>query len=236
VNTSTDDEVYLGRVFSDNLPVHLQRFGRTREATAAVEETLVANMFQQGVGRIQEDDADARKWSQIYYTRGEATFHAYLLEFGQAVVTATPAEMEWGPGGLAGSARRLLARRPVAARYLTGRQNSRSPTKFNPLDTYTDGMHDLTGFQRDLLYNIAGLDEPHGLAIKDELETYYEKEIHHGRLYPNLDTLVEKGLVDKGQRDRRTNFYTLTRRGQRELAARREWEDQYLEDSNSIPA
>jgi len=97
-------------------------------------------------------------------------------------------------------------------------------------------MYDLTGFQRDLLYTIAGLDEPHGLAIKDELETYYEKEIHHGRLYPNLDTLVEKGLVDKGQRDRRTNFYALTRRGQRELTARREWEDQYLEESNSIPA
>ena len=97
-------------------------------------------------------------------------------------------------------------------------------------------MYDLTGFQRDLLYTVAGLDEPHGLAIKEELETYYEKEIHHGRLYPNLDTLVEKGLVDKGQRDRRTNFYTLTRRGQRELTARREWEDEYLEDANSLPA
>lgn len=39
-------------------------------------------------------------------------------------------------------------------------------------------MHDLTGFQRDLLYAIAGLDEPHGLAVKDELENYYESEIH----------------------------------------------------------
>jgi DNA-binding PadR family transcriptional regulator len=91
-------------------------------------------------------------------------------------------------------------------------------------------MHDLTGFQRDLLYVIAGLDEPHGLAIKEELETYYESEIHHGRLYPNLDTLVEKGLIDKGQRDRRTNYYTLTRRGRRELEARREWEDGYVSD------
>ncbi|WP_222913772.1 hypothetical protein [Natrinema sp. SYSU A 869] len=27
---------------------------------------------------------------------------------------------------------------------------------------------------------IAGQDEPHGLAIKDELEKYYETEIHHG--------------------------------------------------------
>ncbi len=90
-------------------------------------------------------------------------------------------------------------------------------------------MHDLTGFQRDLLYVVAGAGEPHGLAIKHELEEYYQIEIHHGRLYPNLDTLVEKGLLEKGQRDRRTNFYTLTRRGERELEARREWESHYFE-------
>ena len=89
-------------------------------------------------------------------------------------------------------------------------------------------MHDLTGFQRDLLYVIAGLDEPHGLAIKDDLQDYYEKEIHHGRLYPNLDTLVEKGLVEKGQLDRRTNYYTVTQRGNREIDARSDWEQQYL--------
>ena len=90
-------------------------------------------------------------------------------------------------------------------------------------------MDDLTGFQRDLLYVIAGLGTPHSLAIKDELEAYYEGEIHHGRLYPNLDTLVDKGLVEKGQRDRRTNFYSLTRRGRREIEARREWEQQYVD-------
>jgi len=90
-------------------------------------------------------------------------------------------------------------------------------------------MYDLTGFQRDLLYTIAGKEEPHGLAIKAELEDYYEKEIHHGRLYPNLDTLVDKGLVEKGQLDRRTNYYMLTSRGEREIEARREWEDQYID-------
>lgn len=90
-------------------------------------------------------------------------------------------------------------------------------------------MYDLTGFQRDLLFVVAGLDEPHGLAIKEELEDYYEKEIHHGRLYPNLDTLVDKGLVEKGQRDRRTNTYIVTRRGQREIEARDEWEQQYVD-------
>ncbi|GAA1339723.1 PadR family transcriptional regulator [Streptomyces sanglieri] len=64
-------------------------------------------------------------------------------------------------------------------------------------------MYDFTGFQRDALYVIAGQDEPHGLAIKEELEDYYEKEVHHGRLYPNLDD-----LVNKGQHDQRTNFYS----------------------------
>lgn len=91
-------------------------------------------------------------------------------------------------------------------------------------------MNDLTGFQRDLLYVIAGLSDPHGLAIKEDLEDYYEKEVHHGRLYPNLDTLVNKGLVEKGERDKRTNVYTISTRGQRDLEARREWENQYLSE------
>ncbi|KYH24678.1 transcriptional regulator PadR-like family protein [Halalkalicoccus paucihalophilus] len=89
-------------------------------------------------------------------------------------------------------------------------------------------MHDLTGFQRDLLYAIARRDSPNGLALKDALEAYYEMELHHSRLYPNLDTLVDKGLIEKGEADRRTNYYRLTARGQREIEARREWEQQYL--------
>lgn len=90
-------------------------------------------------------------------------------------------------------------------------------------------MYDLTGFQRDLLYVVTGLDKPHGLAIKEELEQYYESEIHHGRLYPNLDTLVDKGLVKKGEIDQRTNSYHLTGRGKREIEARREWEEEYID-------
>ncbi len=53
-------------------------------------------------------------------------------------------------------------------------------------------MFDLTSFQRDLLYVVYGLDGPHGLAIKEEMEEYYEGEIHHGRLYPSLNTLADK--------------------------------------------
>ncbi len=90
-------------------------------------------------------------------------------------------------------------------------------------------MHDLTGFQRDCLYAIAGLDSPKGLAIKDELDEYYNDEINHGRLYPTLDRLVEKGLVKKGSIDERTNQYTLTRRAEREIDARRAWEQEYAD-------
>jgi DNA-binding PadR family transcriptional regulator len=90
-------------------------------------------------------------------------------------------------------------------------------------------MYDLTGFQRDLLYVVAGLDDPHGLGIKEELSDYYDDKIHNGRLYPNLDTLVSKGLMDKGTQDRRTNAYSVTRRGRRELAARRDWERKQAE-------
>jgi PadR family transcriptional regulator PadR len=91
-------------------------------------------------------------------------------------------------------------------------------------------MHDLTAFQRDVLYVLAGLDEAYGLAIKAELEDYYEGDVNHGRLYPNLDELVERGYVEKGQIDRRTNSYDLTESGESALADRREWENSYLQD------
>lgn len=88
-------------------------------------------------------------------------------------------------------------------------------------------MEYLTAFQRDVLYTIAGLDAPKGLKIKEELEKYYSKEVNHGRLYPNLDTLVDKGLVEKGSQDNRTNSYTLTPKALSEIEARRDWETKY---------
>ncbi|SFS79022.1 PadR family transcriptional regulator [Halostagnicola kamekurae] len=89
-------------------------------------------------------------------------------------------------------------------------------------------MNDLTGFQRDLLYVIAGADQPSGQDIKEEIEQYYSSDINHGRLYPNLDTIVNKELVEKGQLDRRTNYYAITESGEQEIVERREWESQFL--------
>jgi DNA-binding PadR family transcriptional regulator len=88
----------------------------------------------------------------------------------------------------------------------------------------------LTGFQRDLLYVIAGLDKPAGRTVKKELEQRIG-EITHGRLYPNLDTLVDAGFVRKGRHDRRTNFYQLTESGRQALQEREQWEAKYLSAS-----
>lgn len=90
-------------------------------------------------------------------------------------------------------------------------------------------MDDLTGFQRDLLYVIAGADQPSGQDVKDEVERYYNVDINHGRLYPNLDTLVNKELVEKGQLDRRTNYYAISDDGKQRIHDRREWEEQYVD-------
>jgi DNA-binding PadR family transcriptional regulator len=88
-------------------------------------------------------------------------------------------------------------------------------------------MFELTGFQRDLLYVIAGADRPSGQQIKESISEDVG-EVNHGRLYPNLDTLVERGLVDKGQHDRRTNFYQISEAGKEAIVERRRWEDRYV--------
>lgn len=91
-----------------------------------------------------------------------------------------------------------------------------------------EGLFELTSFQRDLLYVAAGQNRASGQQIKEEIERKYN-EITHGRLYPNLDTLADKGYIEKGQINRRTNYYMATDRGHEALATRREWEDQYVD-------
>jgi DNA-binding PadR family transcriptional regulator len=71
---------------------------------------------------------------------------------------------------------------------------------------------ELTAFQQNIL-TILAEEARYGLAIKRELQTYYDDEVNHGRLYPNLDELVELGLVEKSELDKRTNEYALTDEG-----------------------
>ena len=70
----------------------------------------------------------------------------------------------------------------------------------------------LTGFQCDIVRVLAE-DARYGLAVKSELEDLYDEEVNHGRLYPNLDQLVEGGYVKTWDIDKRTNGYALTDEG-----------------------
>ena len=81
---------------------------------------------------------------------------------------------------------------------------------------------DLTAFQQNILTILA--EEPrYGLAVKRELEAYYGSEVNHGRLYPNLDDLVDEGLVEKSELDKRTNQYALTDAGHDVVLGQIEW-------------
>lgn len=80
----------------------------------------------------------------------------------------------------------------------------------------------LTAFQQNILAVLSS--EPmYGLAVKRELEDYYDQEVNHGRLYPNLDDLVEMELVAKSELDKRTNQYELTDRGREAVEDHIDW-------------
>ncbi|SEP18013.1 Transcriptional regulator PadR-like family protein [Halorientalis persicus] len=76
---------------------------------------------------------------------------------------------------------------------------------------------DLSTFEKEVLFAITEIeaagDEPYGLAIKSRLEDQLKMDVNHGRLYPNLDELVERGLIEKSELDKRTNEYSLTGAG-----------------------
>ncbi|WP_418281259.1 PadR family transcriptional regulator [Halorubrum sp. DTA98] len=86
----------------------------------------------------------------------------------------------------------------------------------------SNAARDLTAFQQNILTILS--EEPmYGLAIKRELEAYYDSEVNHGRLYPNLDDLVEMGFVEKSELDKRTNQYELTESGHDTVLGQVEW-------------
>ncbi|QZY00563.1 PadR family transcriptional regulator [Halobaculum rubrum] len=95
-----------------------------------------------------------------------------------------------------------------------------------------DVARDLTAFQQNILV-ILSEEAMYGLAIKRELESYYDAEVNHGRLYPNLDDLVELDLVEKSELDKRTNQYELTETGRKAVLDRLNWVvDKYVTDES----
>lgn len=92
-------------------------------------------------------------------------------------------------------------------------------------------MHELTAFQRDVLFTLAGLSETnsYGLGIKRAVGDVRGEDVNHGRLYPNLDDLESEGLIEKGEKDDRTNSYELTADGREALREFVEWQAVQLE-------
>lgn len=88
-----------------------------------------------------------------------------------------------------------------------------------PAELDGDDVHptDLTLFQQELLYVLAAGGRDYGLGIKASLEEHYDEEINHGRLYPNLDDLIDLGLVEMVPANGRSNDYFLTNAGKRLL-------------------
>jgi DNA-binding PadR family transcriptional regulator/flagellin-specific chaperone FliS len=97
------------------------------------------------------------------------------------------------------------------------------------VDIEPSDFEDLSSFHRDILIVLSGLSGTKGLRIKEELEQYYDDEVNHGRLYPNLDTLAEREYIEKFSIDNRSNGYRLSEKGKRHLQHRRRWEGPNLQ-------
>jgi len=82
-------------------------------------------------------------------------------------------------------------------------------------DGGTKRLADLPGFRRDMLIALAHSGPTHGRAIAENLETLRREHINDGRFYPNLNALVDDGLVEKrvNEHDERSHEYALSKRG-----------------------
>lgn len=108
----------------------------------------------------------------------------------------------------------------------SSKNNLRSPVESQELDLENDieNYLGLSSFKRDLLFVLSSQNErPKGLEIKEKLEEFYQESVNHGRLYPNLDSLADEGLIEKVEVDKRTNGYNLSTQGTDFLKARYNW-------------
>lgn len=93
--------------------------------------------------------------------------------------------------------------------------NNQQPGTYQDAESNT-GKKEFTAFQNEILRVLHG-NPSYGLSIKRALKSYFGDEINHGRLYPNLDTLVENGYLKKSELDKRTNEYALTEKGRQQV-------------------
>lgn len=86
-----------------------------------------------------------------------------------------------------------------------------------------------SGFQRDVLMQIAALDEPSGADVKYAMQRYYDR-VDGARVYQSMDQLIESGLAEKRAVNGRKNAYYLTGQGERTARAALEWRQEALSD------
>ena len=89
---------------------------------------------------------------------------------------------------------------------------------------------ELNNVERDLLFVVARFDGASGTDIRDTLETTQGRRVLSGRVYSNLDSLVERGLVAKERIDGRTNSYVVTDAGAEALRTLYRWQRPYLSE------
>lgn len=74
---------------------------------------------------------------------------------------------------------------------------------------------ELSGFRRDILLILARSEPTNGRGLLDDLSTLRDEEIGDARLYPNLNALVDAGLVEKRENyhDDRSHEFRLADAG-----------------------
>ena len=92
--------------------------------------------------------------------------------------------------------------------------------------SFDNSLTKLTGFQRDIVVGLAWFERVHGensvrgQDLGELLTDQYESKIHNGRLYPNLDTVITKGLVNKVDSEEDISpdaAYTLSQEGNSDI-------------------
>jgi len=80
-------------------------------------------------------------------------------------------------------------------------------------------LPELSDFRRDILLILARSEPTNGRGLLDDLSTLRDEEIGDARLYPNLNALVDAGLVEKRENyhDDRSHEFRLADEGRRAL-------------------
>lgn len=90
-------------------------------------------------------------------------------------------------------------------------------------------MRTLHALQREMLVLVADYGDPCGQDIKRELEEYHDATIRSEQLYHHLDSLCERGFVEKHHADGRTNAYVITDAGREWLERQTNWVHSHIE-------